>query len=325
MKNYVLLLVLAVTAGAASDASGQRPLTDYKTVSGKLSKDSPMYDGRYTNYYRLAASPGEKVLITITTSDFTPNIFIPLHSFVEMTCETCKPTRYTLRSGQYMGLTVPPEGELEFAVSTEHPGQTGSYQIKRMKSSSDVIGPEEEAQMSNIRGLHLGANLHNAHAQLAGDDFGLSGSGHTLRAALGMTEFLVLSGEMHTAMVEADADAPPGTFEGSWDLKDYEIGARLYLFGPSSSFRPYVGGAYGIREIGVRTDGGYKGTGTTASAGLEFFFLRSFALELGGSYAMSKFDRFFSEGREGDLSELDLEPFEMTQRRLSFGVTWHSF
>ncbi len=185
--------------------------------------------------------------------------------------------------------------------------------------SAVIAVPASAQRVADVRGLHLGAALNATSIKLDetafSDDDRDSGFGVNVTAGYNFTKNLGLLLSVTAAKLSTD------------DTEDYTV-AHLDLLGRvsfpgRSAMVPYL--ELGVAGLGVdyRPDGEdeveLEGTGFTVGGGLNYFFTRRAALDLGLRYTMGEFGSAKIRDREVDTG--DGLGFNTT--RLNIGIAFY--
>ncbi len=185
--------------------------------------------------------------------------------------------------------------------------------------SAVIAAPASAQRVTDVRGLHLGAALNATSIKLDetsfSDDDRDSGLGANIYAGYNFTKNLGLLLSATAALVNTD------------DTEDYTV-AHLDLLGRvsfpgRSALVPYL--ELGVARLGVgyTPDGEdeveLEGTGITVGGGLNYFFTRRAALDLGFRYTMGEFGS--AQIRDRDIETGDGVGFNTA--RLNLGIAFY--
>ncbi len=185
--------------------------------------------------------------------------------------------------------------------------------------SAVIAAPASAQRVADVRGLHLGAALNATSIKLDetafSDDDRDSGLGANIYAGYNFTKNLGLLLSVTAAKLSTD------------DTEDYTV-AHLDLLGRvsfpgRSALVPYL--ELGVAGLGVEytPDGAdeveLEGTGITVGGGLNYFFTRRAALDLGFRYTMGEFGS--AQIRDRDIETGDGVGFNTA--RLNLGIAFY--
>lgn len=181
---------------------------------------------------------------------------------------------------------------------------------------------EMAAPRSNTRGFTAGLHLNGSALQLDGEGAEAeNGGGMGLMLGYGVSNKVTLFARVDGADVSySDGE------DGSYTLAHLDLGGR-YSFGSSAAaLRPFVelslmgaGVSDEIDGSDVTLSGGAFGIG----GGLEYFFSRSLALDVGLSLSKGEFTTATVDGEDYDLEDLEIEEAGFTSSRFNVGLSWH--
>jgi hypothetical protein len=201
----------------------------------------------------------------------------------------------------------------------------GSVTVSSISQAQGV----ENVGDQRMKGFMFGA--HSVAAQgvdISNPDIALKfttgfGTGGGVTIGYGFNRYM--TGFVSLDVAKQEATQPE--FKGDVGLVHGEVGLRANLAVGRASTVPYLTAAVGGRAIGAKLleEGVDEEYGMTISgglfafgAGIEQFFSRSTALDVGVSFGMGEFDKFKTQGTEVPL------PTRPTRSiRARVGVTWH--
>lgn len=190
-----------------------------------------------------------------------------------------------------------------------------------------LIAADAAAQKSNTSGFML--NLHAngtsvTRPEIQGEKSDAeSGGGYGARIGWGFTPKL-------TAFIGLDAAVlkfkGPNAPEGDYALGHFDLGLTYNFAGSSKQLVPYLEGAVSSRAIAFEADlgGGTKenweqsGIGFSLGGGINYFFSRPWALNVGVLFTAGSFD----DGKFGG-TEVPETGGSANTLRVNLGVTWY--
>ena len=204
--------------------------------------------------------------------------------------------------------------------------------MKRIAFAALALGmaATAEAQTPAVSGNTTGFML-NAHVlaapgiTLKGENGGSQdvsgfGGGVGLQVGYGFTPMFMAFANMDLAKQGSEFNG----LDGSFGLTHFEVGLRSN-FHMQSRYIPYATVAFGARAIGAEVesqgqtaDVSISGSAFSVGAGLQRFWSRKLALDLGVQLGFGKFDT-----QKIDDNETDLEVKNTMTTRLKLGVNWY--
>jgi hypothetical protein len=177
---------------------------------------------------------------------------------------------------------------------------------------------QDEALRSNTRGFTLGAHLNGSAIQLSGGD-AENGGGLGIAAGFGVSNKVTVFGRVGGADVKYEGD------EGSYTLANIDLGGRYSFGGSAAALRPYLElalGGVGVSDEVEGSDVTLAGGAFNFGGGLEYFFNKALALDVGLVIGAGEFTKAQVDGEEIDLEDIDMEE-SFTTSRLNVGLSWH--
>jgi opacity protein-like surface antigen len=170
------------------------------------------------------------------------------------------------------------------------------------------------ADNSKIHGFMVGVHLNGSAIQPDGGDTE-SGGGLGLRLGYGVSNHVTLYAEGDGASVDY-ANTP-----GSYTLAHVGLGVRGTFRGARAKLRPFVEGALmgvGAADTEDGSDVLISGGGLQVGGGLEYFFSRHVALDMGLTFGPGSFNKATVDGETSDIDKLNF-----TSSRFNLGVSFH--
>ena len=178
---------------------------------------------------------------------------------------------------------------------------------------------------SDNRGFMLNLHLVGNGLTLVGDDTEMeTGGGVGVAVGYGFTDRTALYLNIDAAAIEYDEDAE-GT-EDTYGAVTADLGVRMSFGDEGQKLRPYINAAFtgfaAVEEFdiaGETVETTLSGGGLTVGGGLQYFFMRNLALDLGLQATQGAFTNVAVDDEDEDLEQ----GVAFTTSRFQLGVTWH--
>jgi opacity protein-like surface antigen len=179
---------------------------------------------------------------------------------------------------------------------------------------------------SDNRGFML--NAHLTGQGLSGTGSGSvteSGGGLGVALGYGFNDRIIVYFNLDAASMEYDEDEPDFENE-SYDLVTGDLGVRVNFGNEGMRLRPYINaaftGAAAVDEFELLdedVESIVSGGGVTIGGGVQYFFSRKLALDLGLQATQGAFTGITVDDEDEEFEE----GVAFTTSRLQLGVTWH--
>lgn len=184
------------------------------------------------------------------------------------------------------------------------------------------------AQASDNGGFML--NVHAAGSAITPLGEGTeaeTGGGAGLAIGYGFNDRITLYLNVDAAGIEYDEDVTDSP-DDTYALVQADLGVRMNFGHPGLKLRPYINAAFtGIAAAeeyefaGEDVDQVISGGGLTVGGGIQYFFSRSLALDVGLQATQGAFTTVAIDDEDEELSPEDVTAF--TTSRVQLGLTWH--
>jgi opacity protein-like surface antigen len=179
---------------------------------------------------------------------------------------------------------------------------------------------------SDNSGFMLNAHLTgNALSGIGAEAETESGGGLGLALGYGFNDRIILYFNVDAASIERDeedVDAP----DDRYDLVTADLGVRMNFGNEGMKLRPYINAAFtgvaAVEEyefVDEEVEQVLSGGGITIGGGLQYFFSRSLALDLGLQATQGAFSEVMVDDEDEELDE----GLAFATSRIQIGLTWH--
>jgi opacity protein-like surface antigen len=174
--------------------------------------------------------------------------------------------------------------------------------------------------------LHLAGNAIQ-YTGLDADEDPESGGGLGLALGYGFNDRIILFFNVDAATVEYDEEVSGSAEDDTYDALTGDLGVRVNFGNEGMKLRPYINAAFtgvAIMEKGEALPGDevettLSGGGITIGGGLQYFFSRTLALDVGLQATQGAFTTFTVDNDDEELET----GIAFGTSRLQLGVTWH--
>lgn len=187
-------------------------------------------------------------------------------------------------------------------------------------AAAPAAAQDDAAPRSKTSGFTAGLHLNGSAIQLDGGEEAENGGGMGLALGYGVSNKVTIFARVDGAAVEYE-DGDGETFT----LAHLDLGGRYSFGSASAALRPFV--ELSLQGAGISDE--FEGSEVTVSGGafgfgggLEYFFSRSLALDVGLAISKGEFTTATVDGDEVDLDDLDIEE-GFTTSRFNVGLSWH--
>ena len=200
--------------------------------------------------------------------------------------------------------------------------------LSALVAAAALSAGELNAQYSDNAGFFLNAHLSGTALSGTGSEAVTeNGGGAGFAVGYGFNDRIVLFFNLDAAEVEYDEDfvaAPDETYS----LLTGDLGVRVNLGNETMKVRPYINAAftgvasvedYGEAEAGEDIEEIISGGGVTIGGGVQYFFSRTIALDLGLQATAGAFTEITFDGEDEEFEE----GVAFTSSRVQLGVSWH--
>ena len=168
--------------------------------------------------------------------------------------------------------------------------------------------------MLNVHLLGNGVSNVGADAEME------TGGGLGVAVGYGFNDRIALYLNVDAAAIEydEDEDAPDDTY----DAVTADLGVRMNFGNEGMKVRPYINAAFSGLAVAEEFDEGdtmIAGGGLTVGGGVQYFFSRRLALDLGLQATQGAFTEVTVDDEDEELDE----GIAFTASRFQLGVTWH--
>lgn len=178
---------------------------------------------------------------------------------------------------------------------------------------------------SDNSGVLLNLHLVGQGLTLVGDDTEAeTGGGFGGTLGYGFNDRVALYLNIDAAAIEYDEDVE--TDEDTYGAATVDLGVRMNFGNESQKLRPYINAAFtGLAVVetteiaGEEVDATLAGGGLTVGGGLQYFFARSLALDVGLQATQGAFTTVALDDEDEDLPQ----GIAFASSRLQLGVSWH--
>jgi hypothetical protein len=182
-----------------------------------------------------------------------------------------------------------------------------------------IVAPlPTQAQKSNTQGFM--GNLHYSRTTLKSDEDGAEtdqGNGFGARLGWGFSPAFTVYLGLNASKLIIEEDGA----DGDYGLGQFDLGVTYNFANSNRALVPYLEVAVGTRAIAYSTAGGdvtQAGTSFTFGGGINYFFSRSTALQVGLDFTGGKF-----ENAELDGDEIPDTDISASGGRLMVGFTFY--
>ena len=187
--------------------------------------------------------------------------------------------------------------------------------IALMMPAASAAQAPAPVERSNTRGLDIGLHLGGATLEFENTGITENGGGVGLRLGWGFTESFGLYSQFDFANMQSTDG------QDNYVLGQLDVGSRIGFRGRSARIRPYVDVAVSGRAAQMDFQGApmtMSGAAFTMGAGIQWFFSRSKAVDIGFKGTSGTFTRM---DYRGDVIELD--DTRAASSRVNLGFSFH--
>ena len=179
---------------------------------------------------------------------------------------------------------------------------------------------------SDNSGFMLNLHLLGNGVTLVGDDTETeTGGGAGFAVGYGFNDRVALYLNVDAAAIEYDEDETD-VVDDTYDAVTADLGVRMNFGNEGMKVRPYINAAFtgfaAVEEFdvaGEAVESMLSGGGLTLGGGLQYFFTRSLALDLGLQATQGAFTEVTVDDEDEELAQ----GVAFTTSRFQLGVTWH--